>query len=256
MYDDIEVEISRRYLNRVTEILNEPIVMLGGWAVYLTVNDGYKDLTGREYIGSRDIDLGFHIDENSESKDLGSVIKILTEELGFSPVSFRLFKEIDRETGMELDPETARKTPSYNIFPIFVDLIVDNIPNNFRERYGFNPVDEPLLRELFESESKRSIVEFLGKLVWLPSPNVLLATKIKSYPSRDKEHKQIKDICDITSLLLFSENWDRNSIIDLVGKDIFKRFEEKIKEENLAEISRILNLDIDLIKNVFDRFLK
>ena len=34
MYDDIEVEISRRYLNRVTEILNEPIVMLGGWAVY------------------------------------------------------------------------------------------------------------------------------------------------------------------------------------------------------------------------------
>ncbi|MHA1169736.1 MAG: hypothetical protein ACTSRU_18050 [Candidatus Hodarchaeales archaeon] len=256
MYDDIEVEISRRYLNRVTEILNEPIVMLGGWAVYLTVNDGYKDLTGREYIGSRDIDLGFHIDENSESKNLRSVIKILTEELGFSPLSFRLFKEIDRETGMELDPETARKTPSYNIFPIFVDLIVDNIPNNFRERYGFNPVDEPLLRELFESESKRSIVEFLGKLVWLPSPNVLLATKIKSYPSRDKDHKRIKDMCDITSLLLFSRGWVKTSVSNLVGEDVFGKFRNTINEGDLVESSRILDLDINLVKNAIKRLIE
>ena len=157
---------------------------------------------------------------------------------------------------MELDPETARKTPSYNIFPIYVDLIVDNIPNNFRERYGFNPVDEPLLRELFESESKRSIVEFLGKLVWLPSPNVLLATKIKSYPSRDKDHKRIKDMCDITSLLLFSRGWVKTSVSNLVGEDVFGKFRNTINEGDLVESSRILDLDINLVKNAIKRLIE
>ncbi|MCK5772831.1 MAG: hypothetical protein KAH57_03510 [Thermoplasmata archaeon] len=256
MYDEIEVEISRRYLDRVTEVLDEPIAMLGGWAVYLIVNDGYKGLTGRDYIGSRDIDLGFHIDENSESKTLNDVIKTLSEELGFSPLSFRLFKEIHRETGMELDKETARRTPSYNIFPMYVDLIVDHIPDDFRERFGFNPVDEPLLGELFRKESERTNVEFLGKLFWLPSPKVLLAMKVKSYPSRDKEHKRIKDMCDISSLLLFTEGWGKASVIDLVGQDVFQKFQDTINEENLLETSRILDIDPGLIRSALDKFIK
>ena len=256
MYDEIEVEISRRYLDRVTQVLDEPIVMLGGWAVYLAVNDGYKGLTGRDYIGSRDIDLGFHIDENSESKTLNDVIKTLSEELGFSPLSFRLFKEIHRETGMELDKETARRTPSYNIFPMYVDLIVDHIPDDFRERFGFNPVDEPLLGELFRKESERTNVEFLGKLLWLPSPKVLLAMKVKSYPSRDKEHKRIKDMCDISSLLLFTEGWGKASVVDLVGQDIFQKFQDTVYEESIIETSRILDIDLGLIKSALDKFLK
>ena len=256
MYDDVEVEISRRYLDKVTEVLDEPIVMLGGWAVYLTVNEGYKGLTGRGYIGSRDIDLGFHIDENSESKTLNDVIETLGEELGFSPLSFRLFKEIHRETGMELDKETARKTPSYNIFPMYVDLIVDNIPDDFRERFGFNPIDEPLLSVLFEKESERTNVEFLGKLFWLPSPRVLLAMKVKSYPNRDKEHKRIKDMCDISSLLLFTEGWGKVSVVDLVGQDVFQMFQDTVNEEDLIETSRILDIDLELIRSALDTFLK
>ena len=93
MYDDIEVEISRKYLDKITEVLDEPIVMLGGWAVYLSVNENYRKLTGREYIGSRDIDLGFHIEGSSESKTLIDVIKTLEKELSFSPLSFRFFRD-------------------------------------------------------------------------------------------------------------------------------------------------------------------
>ena len=256
MYDDVEVEISRRYLDKVTEVLDEPIVMLGGWAVYLTVNEGYKGLTGRGYIGSRDIDLGFHIDENSESKTLNDVIETLREELGFSPLSFRLFKEIHRETGMELDKETARRTPSYNIFPMYVDLIVDHIPDDFRERFGFNPIDEPILGVLFEKESERTNIEFLGKLFWLPSPKVLLAMKVKSYPNRDKEHKRIKDMCDISSLLLFTEGWGKTSVVDLVGQEVFEKFQDTVLEDNLIETSKILNIDLGLIKTALDKFLK
>ena len=256
MYDDFEVEISRRYLEKVTEVLDEPIVMLGGWAVYLSVNERYKDMTGRDYIGSRDIDLGFHIDKNSKSQTLIDVISTLEKELGFSPLSFRFFKEVHRETGLDLDPETARRTPSYDIFPMYVDLIVDHIPDNFKETYGFNPVDETLLKEIFDNENERSEIIFLGKTLWLPSANVLLATKMKSYPSRDKEHKRIKDMCDIISLLLFSKGWTKDSVSKFVGKEVFQKFKDILRVEDMIEASKILDLEIDLIKNVFDKFLK
>jgi hypothetical protein len=256
MYDDTEIEISRKYLDKITEVLDEPIVMLGGWAVYLSVNENYKKMTGREYFGSRDIDLGFHIEGDSRSQTLMDVINTLEEELGFSPLSFRFFKEIHRETGLELDPETARRTPSYDIFPMYIDLIVDHIPDNFKETYGFNPVGETLLKEIFEKEINRSVITFLGKILWLPSPDVLLATKLKSYPSRDKEHKRIKDMCDIISLLIFSEVWTKDDIRDMVGEEIFQKFKDTITEDDMIEASRIIDLDVDLINNAFEKFLK
>jgi hypothetical protein len=33
--------------------------LLGGWAVYYLVNKNFQKVTGRTYIGSRDIDLVF-----------------------------------------------------------------------------------------------------------------------------------------------------------------------------------------------------
>jgi hypothetical protein len=59
MYDEREVAISSEYLRKVFEVIDEPIALMGGWAVFLKVNENYKTVTGRDYIGSRDIDLGF-----------------------------------------------------------------------------------------------------------------------------------------------------------------------------------------------------
>jgi hypothetical protein len=255
MYDDFEVMISRRYLDKITEVLDEPIVMLGGWAVYLSVNENYRKVTGREYIGSRDIDLGFHMGESSKSQTLIDVIDTLEKELGFSPLSFRFLKEVHRETGLELDQETARRTPSYDIFPLYVDLIVDHIPYNFKETYGFNPVDETLLKRIFENENERSEITFLGKNLWLPSPNVLLATKVKSYPSRDKEHKRIKDMCDIISLLLFSKGWTKDTVVKLVGKEVFQKFKDILREEDMIEASGIIGIEMDLVKNAINKMI-
>lgn len=61
MYEDREIKISRKYLEEVISSIDEPIVVLGGWAVRYLVNDKYQKNTGRYYLGSRDIDLGFQI---------------------------------------------------------------------------------------------------------------------------------------------------------------------------------------------------
>ena len=60
MYKDIEIETSYKYLRIVLSELKEPVCILGGWAIFFTVNSNYKKQMARVYIGSRDIDIGFN----------------------------------------------------------------------------------------------------------------------------------------------------------------------------------------------------
>lgn len=82
MYQENEIEISRSTLSAVISSVREPVCLLGGWAVFLTVNHNFSNQQGSNYIGSRDIDLGFHIDKNWSDSELqnsafASSIKIL-----------------------------------------------------------------------------------------------------------------------------------------------------------------------------------
>jgi len=44
--------------------------LLGGWAVYLTVNKNYQNDKGRDYHGSKEIDLGFHFSSNETKESI------------------------------------------------------------------------------------------------------------------------------------------------------------------------------------------
>ena len=52
-----------RELSKVLSELGGQVCLLGGWAVYLTVNENFRASEGRNFMGSRDIDLGFHVDQ-------------------------------------------------------------------------------------------------------------------------------------------------------------------------------------------------
>ena len=96
MYESFETNLSFEYLQKIIDKIKEPICLLGGWAVYLTVNDNYRKLMHRDYIGSRDIDLGFHVDKNWSPEELknsfiAKTLMSLEKELDFKPLAFRLF---------------------------------------------------------------------------------------------------------------------------------------------------------------------
>ncbi len=103
MYEPHEIVISYRYLKTVVSRLEEPICLIGGWAVYHHVNKNFKKTTGRNYIGSRDIDLGFHFEKDWSEKDLrestfARSLRVIEDKLGFVPVGFRYLKEFHIET--------------------------------------------------------------------------------------------------------------------------------------------------------------
>jgi hypothetical protein len=229
--------------------LRGPICLLGGWAVYLTVNKNFKESQGRNYVGSRDIDLGFHIDTAWTKSDLknsvfANTITRLTE-IGFKPISFRFVKYFHTETRKELSEEKAKNVNQSFIFEMYVDPIVDNIHPRAKKVLGFVPIDEVLLSEVFDRRKFVRIDEFGAKLL-LPKPAVLLATKLNSVSNRDKEHKRIKDIADIYGLL-----WYSNAKVDDLKKELLTIVDEEkatfavssITNEEYAAVSQTLGVE-------------
>ncbi len=70
MYEPYETDISYRYLKTVIGRLEEPMCLLGGWAIHHYVDKDFKEATGRNYIGSRDIDRGFHFERDWSADEL------------------------------------------------------------------------------------------------------------------------------------------------------------------------------------------
>lgn len=237
MYPEFETRTSYKYLKHVVSALEEPVCILGGWAVFLQVNNNFEKAQGRPYLGSRDIDLGFHLDKNAtreqmKNSALARSLDILQNKLKFKPISFRLLKEVHTETEEEI--EEGKIIPAHFIFPLYVDVLVDHIPAKFKEVFRFQPADEPLLRFVFENQRYREEVKEVNKRVWLPRSEVLLATKLNALKLRDKEHKKVKDLCDIFALAWYSKE---------KPQELQKRLVQFLPTKNIQHILSLIHED-------------
>lgn len=256
LYEPNDVEISEKHLRKIFRRINGDACLIGGWATYHIVNKNFEKANGRKYIGSRDIDIGFHIDKGWSEEQLKrsefSAAISLIEDMGFRSVSFRLFKDFDSETGRELTPEESAKLPLHQIFRLYVDPVVTYIHPKIKDVLGFIPIDEPLLSLVF-TERICTPTNLFGTSILLPKPHVLLAMKLNSVPTRNKEYKRIKDIADIYALLWFS-----NMKIAQLTADLFFIYPEEkarktIRSFKKAEISRVstaIGASIDEITRV------
>lgn len=146
LYEEHEADISRRNLSAVLSEAHEPACLLGGWAVHATVDARYRMAKGRGYLGSKDIDLGFHFkgDEDAEAvrgSALARTVRSL-EGIGYEGMSFRMAKYYHRDTRRPLTGDEASRVPLYDMFVMYVDLMVDNIPAGAKGALGFIPADE------------------------------------------------------------------------------------------------------------------
>lgn len=227
-YQDYETEISQQHLAAVFSKMQEPVCLLGGWAVFLTVNESFNKATGQGYLGSRDIDLGFHIDskwseEELRNSALAKSVKILTDRK-FIGMGSRFVKHYDITTKKELSEEESKKKQSYDMFQLYVDPMSDNVHEDAQKIVGFPLLDEPLLAHVFNNDKFVLMEEFGGKFK-LPNPEILISTKLKSVTDRTKDDKRIKDVSDIYALL-----WHSNAEFAYLKQEIQKILgQEKIE---------------------------
>jgi len=219
---------------------------------YLLVNEPYKAITGRNYLGSRDVDLGFSMGAGDlRTSPFAHAMEVLTRDLGFRPISFRFMKEIDSETGETLDPDIAKRLPMYRIFQMYVDLVVDSVPGHFRETFGFVPPDEPLLSRVFASPEDRVEARAFRTTIWMPTPSMLLRMKLRSFPNRNKEHKKVKDLADIAALQLYARPRPLG-----VEPEVRRAFEDALENDEMEQASVDLGLDRATVETAVQTVLR
>jgi len=201
MYDPLETDLSRKELAAIfQESKGLPICLIGGWATYFYVNEEYRRAFGKDYLGSRDIDIFF---DPKQEKAFENVIKRRGFEKDGLP--FRYEKIYDRENKAFITQEEAGRSQVFNLVYIFLDLF-----SNARTKLGSWYL-EPL----------RKISFFRMGDFTLADLDTLVSLKCVAIFARDKADKESKDACDLYALIRYG-----GKAIKMTG--LFKRAIEKV----------------------------
>jgi len=232
---------------------NAPFCLIGGWAVYFLVNENYRANYGRNYIGSRDIDIGL-----PDYDSFRLIESFLMKKMSFEQLSFRYVKYLNYDTGEEITSEIARKIPLHMLIQLYVDAMIPQYRDDVKKELGFIPPDEPLLEKVFADPIYRRIVNIANNMVMVPSPEILIAMKLNSIVNRTKDHKKRKDICDIISLSIFSDGkrkkltWNAIELSDLENR---KKLPATVLKEDIIQAANIINVPSDIITRIMNSFI-
>ena len=227
MYDTLETDLSFEYLCKISKIKNAIIV--GGWAVYFYVNENYRRAFGIDYLKSRDIDVFI------KSKFLPSFLQDI-KKLGFIPSSYFFRYELvySRDRGKIVDKKTSKQLPIHNLVYVFLDMFTDK---QSKKAWGI------------EILNKSKVVKFDDMNI--VDINTLLELKCYSFFERDKLDKELKDACDIYSILIYSGKKLR------MIRDAKEAIEKIIKRRDLGEfIAENVLRDITKVNIVNDSLRK
>lgn len=262
IYERMETDASFDALKIMAVELPEPLILIGGWAVNLTVNRSYSEEHNAPYLGSRDVDLGFHINVDASIEDLkqsnfAKTLQILKEIGYWESGTSRFCRILDKRTGKTLTEKEAGEIPFFNLFYLYIDPMVDRIHPKNDEVFKIKPIDEPLLSDAIENSRMREIT-ISGKILLVPQPDVLLAMKLSSYPNRTKDDKKIKDACDIYALVWHSERPAKEIISSI--KQNYPEHIEKVKDQFsealIIKASDHLGVEPDQFKGVISLLFK
>lgn len=224
-YQEYECDISRSCLKEIFTGVREPVCLLGGWAVFLTVNERFRKEMQYEYAGSRDIDLGFHVDPEWSAQELSdsAIAKSarILEDAGFTGLGSRFLMYYDIDSRKALTLEQSKKHATYQMFPLYVDLMGDSAHDDARKVLGFPLLAEPRLSHVFAGGDSTFAEEFGCRFV-IPSPWILAATKLASVTNRTAGHKRHKDVSDLYAVLRYSgDSFDgiKRKVREHVGRD-------------------------------------
>lgn len=227
----------------------------------------FRDAHGRAYIGSRDIDLGIHVNPDWSSEDLAdstvaATLDQIESDLGYRRGRFGFYQEFDRETGERLDEEINREAPPHNVFRLDIDIIPDTPAlDAFQAAFGFRPPAEPLLGPVFEEDAGEPLDQFvdwtIGADTHIAPPGLLGAMKVRSAPQRDPSHKLLKDLLDLHALLWYVTDYDemRVAVRERVTTEDIDEFSALMTEDLFEEAAGLIDIDSSIVRQSIRRLL-
>ncbi|PSP66676.1 hypothetical protein BRC85_09385 [Halobacteriales archaeon QS_1_69_70] len=265
-YVDEITDISEQELRPLFQTVEPPACLLGGWAVHLHVNDGFQAECGRDYIGSRDVDLGFHVDPGwapgeVDAAPVGQSVKRVVD-VGYIPLSFRFVRHFNRYTGETLTAEEAKSLPSHHVFDLYLDLIPDTQDlDTFHEVFGFRPPAEPLLAHVFTDDAAQPLTTFrswdVPEEFGVVDADLLAAMKIRWIPDRDMDQKRVKDVADLHALLWYVREYReiRSDVLSWVSERDIEQLREHVGADLYADAANLLQVDEQLVEDSVEQLI-
>ena len=266
-YADSVTAHSRGELQDVLSVAEPPVCLLGGWAVHIHVTDSFQSQHGRGYIGSRDIDIGVHVDpgwtpEELDDTPVATTLKRIQNDLDYDRGRFGFYQQFHRDTGERLDDDEARDLASHNVFRVDIDVIPDTTELDvFEEAFGFRPPAEPLLAPVFGDSTGEPLNDnvdwSVSEETRIATPAALAAMKVRAFPDRDKSHKRLKDLADLHSLLWYVADYDdvrAAALEQLTGGDL-DAFEAAIDSDLYERTARLIDVDETVLRQSIERLV-
>ena len=205
VYDDTLTRASATRLSELVRDLPHPVALAGGHAVRYAAKEKWKEATGQEYFGSRDIDVIYFVDPRWSLQELEASAAAQAPkriaELGYEPIAFHFQQLLDAQ-GNIIQQEPNGAIEGVSLFRLFIDPMVTEKHDALAAIWKTTFIlDEPLLKEVFQQRSARHELPDLGKNVYLPATPYLVATKLNSAITRTQDDKIVKDLCDLFALV-------------------------------------------------------
>lgn len=259
--------LSESELQAVLSVAEPPVCLLGGWAVYLAVTNGFQEVHDRAYIGSRDIDLGVQVDPTWSTDDLlsspvATTLTRIESDVGYNRGRFGFYQQFHRDTGERLTDAAARDQPAHNVFRVDIDIIPDTTAlDAFQDAFGFRPPADPLLEPVFRDRAGEPLDEYVdwevpGEVLIAPAA-VLAAMKVRAFPERDKSHKRLKDLADLHALLWYVTDYDeiQPSVRDRLTKADLTAVASLMSDNLYERTARLIEVDPTIIRQSIERLL-
>lgn len=264
-YVDAVTTLSERELQDIIAAASPPVCLLGGWAVHLYVTEGFQAAHDRDYIGSRDIDLGIHIETDWAAEELSTAsvattLQQIEGELGYTRGRFGFYQQFHRDTGERLSDDEATDQPPHNIFRVDIDIIPDTTAlDAFHDVFGFRPPAEPLLEPAFTAGRAEPLDEYVSwdapAEVLIAAPELLAAMKVRALPQRDKSHKRLKDLADLHALLWYVTEYDEitEAVHTQLSDDDITAFRDATADDVYDRAARLIGVDASLVSQSIER---
>ncbi len=189
-----------------------------------------------------------------------NMMKIIEGELGYEKSRFGFVKHFERKTGEPISEEDSKKLPLHDLFPVFIDIIPDTEELEvFKNVFGFVPPSDPLLKLAFienKCEPLESHAEWDVKASpKICDPDLLASMKIRSIPKRDKEHKRVKDVCDLYALLWYVEDYNKmlENVTRIIDRNDLEELKKNIDEDVIRNASNLIDVNKDTLKTAIER---
>lgn len=259
-YAEAVTRLSEGELQEVLSVAEPPICLLGGWAVHLHVTSGFRSVHDRAYIGSRDIDLGIHVDprwspEEIATSTVATTLDRIETDLGYQRGRFGFYQEFHRETGERLDEASARGEPPHNVFRLDIDIMPDTPDlDAFQDAFGFRPPAESLLEPVFATDAGEPLDEIVDWDVpteaLIAPASILGAMKVRAVPQRDTSHKLLKDLADLHALLWYVTDYEeiRMAIRGRLTEEDVTRFASMATDDLYSRTARLIDIDPAIVQ--------